>query len=60
MTSWNEGKWGESTGHRRIPLRKASDVELWYFLWSAPKQTVKQTIETQVIFNAMVPIVSSL
>ena len=25
----------EFTGHRRIPLTKASDAELWYFLWSA-------------------------
>ena len=27
---------GEFTGHRWIPLTKASDTELWYFLWSAP------------------------
>ena len=27
---------GEFTGHRWIPLTKASDAELWYFLWSAP------------------------
>ena len=27
---------GEFTGHRRIPLTKASDAELWCFLWSAP------------------------
>ena len=25
------------TGHRWIPLTKASDVELWCFLWSAPE-----------------------
>ena len=31
----------EFTGHRRIPLTKASDAELWYYLWSAPKQTVE-------------------
>ena len=29
---------GETTGHRWIPLTKASDAELWYFLWSAPEQ----------------------
>ena len=23
--------WGESTGHRWIPLTKASDAELWFF-----------------------------
>ena len=28
---------GEFTGHRWIPLTKASDAELWCFLWSAPK-----------------------
>ena len=27
--------WGESTGHRWIPLTKASDTVLWCFLWSA-------------------------
>ena len=38
---------GECTGHRWIPLTKASDAELWSFLWSAPEQIAKQTIETQ-------------
>ena len=41
-------RW-ESTGHRWIPLSKASDAELWCFLWSAPEQTVEQTFETLVI-----------
>ena len=27
---------GEFTGNRWIPLTKASDAELWCFLWSAP------------------------
>ena len=27
---------GEFIGHRWIPLTKASDAELWCFLWSAP------------------------
>ena len=27
---------GDFTGHRWIPLTKASDAELWCFLWSAP------------------------
>ena len=27
---------GQFTGHRWIPLTKASDTELWCFLWSAP------------------------
>ena len=30
---------GEFTGHRGIPLTKASDAELWCFLWSAPEHT---------------------
>ena len=33
--------WGESTGHRCIPLTKASDAVLLCFLWSAPEQTVE-------------------
>ena len=28
---------GKFTGHRWIPLTKASDAELWCFLWSAPE-----------------------
>ena len=28
---------GEFTGHRWIPLTKASDAELWCFLWSVPE-----------------------
>ena len=44
--------WGESTGNRWIPLTKASDAELWCFLWSVPEQTVEQTIKTPVIWCA--------
>ena len=29
--------WREFTSHRRIPLTKASDAELWWFLCSAPE-----------------------
>ena len=32
---------GEFTGHRWISLTKASDVELWCFLWSSPGQMVQ-------------------
>ena len=32
---------GEFTGHRWIPLTKASDAELWYFLSARPEQTVE-------------------
>ena len=30
------------TGHRWIPCTKASDLELWHFLWSAPEWTIEQ------------------
>ena len=43
-----------------IPLTKASDAELWCLLWSAPKQTVEQTIETPVIWDAIALILTSL
>ena len=52
--------WGESTCHRWIPLTKASDAVLWYFLWSRPEQTSEQTIETLVIWNAIALIMTSL
>ena len=52
--------WGESTGHRWIPLTKASDAELWCFLWSAPEQTIEQTIETPVIWDIIALIITSL
>ena len=32
---------GEFTGPRWIPRTKASDAELWCFLWSAPEKTVE-------------------
>ena len=43
--------WGESTGHRWIPLTKANDASLWCFLWCAPEQTVEVTFETSVIWR---------
>ena len=52
--------WGEPTGHRWIPLTKASDAELWCFLWSAPEQTFEQIIETLVIWDAIALIMTSL
>ena len=33
---------GEFTGHRWIPLTKASDAELWGFLWSAPEKQLSK------------------
>ena len=49
--------WEESTSHRWIPLMKAGDAELWCF---PPEQMVKQTIETLVIWNAIMLIMTSL
>ena len=40
---------GEFTCHRT----KASDAELWCFLWSTSEPTDEQTIETQVIWDAI-------
>ena len=45
--------WGETIGHRWIPLAKASDMELWCCVSSAPRQIVKQTIETPVIMMSL-------
>ena len=45
--------WGESTCYWWIPLTKASDAELWCFLWSVPEQTHEQTLETPVIWDAI-------
>ena len=36
--------WPFARGTHRIPLIKASDAELWCFLWSAPKQTVQTPV----------------
>ena len=52
--------WGDLTDHRWIPITKANDAELWCFLWSAPEQTVEQTIETLVIWDAIALIMMSL
>ena len=52
--------WGESTGHRWIPLTKASDAKLRCFLWFAPEQKAAQTIKTYVMWDAMALIVTSL
>ena len=51
---------GESTGHRWIPRTKASDAELWCFLWSASEKTVEWTIVRRVIWDAIAPIITSL
>ena len=51
---------GEFTGHRWIPRTKASDTELWCFLWSVPEPTVQQTMETPMIWEAIAFIMTSL
>ena len=51
---------GESTGHRWIPLTKASDAELICFLSFAPGQTIEQTIKMFVIWDAIGLIMMSL
>ena len=51
---------GEFTGYQWILHTKASDVELWCFLWSAPEPTVEQTMEMPMIWEAIVLIMMSL
>ena len=46
--------------HRWIPRTKASDAELWWFLWSAPEPTVEQTMETPVFWDTVALIMTSL
>ena len=50
---------GEFTGDRWIPHTKASDAELWCFLWSAPEQTVEKIMVRMVIWDAVVSIMTS-
>ena len=45
---------------REFTYTKASDAELWCFLWSAPEPTGEQTMETPVIWDAMLLIMMSL
>ena len=51
---------GEFASHRWIPPTKASDAELWCFLWSESEQTVEQTIKRLVISDDISPIMTSL
>ena len=50
----------EITDDRRILLTKASDAELWYFLWSSPEQTVEHTNEMPVIWDTIAPMITSI
>ena len=41
---------------KRFPVRSpknARDAEPWYILWSAPEQTMLQTIEALVFWDAI-------
>ena len=38
-----------------VPLTKAIDAEFWCFLWYVPEQTVEQTVEMLVIWDAIAP-----
>ena len=51
---------GEFTDDQWIPHTRASDAEFWCFLWSTPEQTVEQTIETPVTWDAIALIMMSL
>ena len=47
-------------GNRRwIPFIEASDADRWCFLLSEPEQTIEQTIETQMISDAIALIMTS-
>ena len=42
---------GEFTGHRLIPLTKASDTELWCFVWSASAWTLSKQPPSRPIWR---------
>ena len=50
----------EFTGHRWTVRLKASNAELWYFLWSVAEPTVEQKMETPVIWDDIPLIMTSL
>ena len=52
--------WGESINHQGIPLIKASDAELWCFLWYVAEQTAEQARQMPVIWYAIALIVTLL
>ena len=65
VTKWKHFRvtgtlWWESTSQRLILVPKASDTELWCFLWSAPEQAFDQIIVTPVIRDAIAFIMTSL
>ena len=55
--------WPFVRGIHRSPVNsphKASDAELWCLLWSVPEQTVAQTIDMPVIWDAIALITTPL
>ena len=53
-------KWKHFLRYWWIPHAKASDAELWCFLWSAPGRTVEPRMETLVIWDAIGLLITSL
>ena len=51
---------GNSLFTGEFPSKRASDAELWCFLWSAPWKMVEQTIVRLVIWDAITLIMPSL
>ena len=51
---------GNSPGYQWIPLTKASDTELWWFLWSVQEQMAVKALDTPVIWDAITLIMMSL
>ena len=51
---------GNSQITGEFPAQKRVIRNFYVFLWSAPEQTVEQTIVTPVIWDAIAPIMTSL
>ena len=51
--------WGKSIGDQYIPLTKAGDAELWWFVWSAPKEMIGQKLETPAVWDVTALIMTS-
>ena len=51
---------GNFTSDQWVPRIKASNAELWCFLWSAWKKTIEETIVRLVIWDAIAHIMTSL
>ena len=52
--------WREFSSDQWIPLTEASGAELWCFLWSVTEQTIGQAIETPVIWDIILLIMTLL